>query len=64
MDIDFNRFLNLYELHYGGIDKCITIRKIERTKTNGYRLIQTYDKNTHYIDIELDEKNKKSTVVL
>ena len=59
MDIDFNRFLNLYELHYGGIDKCITIRKIERTKTNGYRLIQTYDKNTHFIDIELDEKNKK-----
>ena len=59
MDIDFNRLLDLYELHYGGIDKCITIRKIERTKTNGYRLIQTYDKNTNFIDIELDEKTKK-----
>ena len=59
MDIDFNRFLDLYELHYGGIDKCITIRKIERTKTNGYRLSQTYGKNAHFVDIELDVKTKK-----
>lgn len=59
MDIDFNYFIDLYELHYGGIDKRITIRKIERTKTNGYRLYQIYDKDDHFVDIELDEKQKK-----
>ena len=59
MDIDFNYLLDLYELHYGGIDKCITIRKIERTKTNCYRLSQTYGKNAHFVDIELDVKTKK-----
>ena len=61
MDIEFNYFLDLYELHYGGgPDKRIIIRKIERTKTNGYRLNQTYDKNVHFVDIELDERTKKA----
>lgn len=59
MDIDFNSLTYLYELHYGGIDKRITIDKIEKTKTNGYRLNQTYGKNAHFVDIELDEKQKR-----
>lgn len=59
MDIDFNRLTALYELHYGEIDRCITINKIKRTKTNGYRLNQTYGKDAHFVDIKLDEKQKK-----
>lgn len=60
MDIDFNSFNNLYELHYGGrTNDCITIGKIEKIETNRYRLYQKYSKNAHYIDIKFDEKTKK-----
>lgn len=59
MDIDFNRFLDRYVLYYGEDDTHIPIIKIKKTKTNGYRLNQTYGKNAHFVDIKFDEKQKR-----